>query len=199
MVSGTCKKPGCGNPMSTVALIRSESGELTELAFCKDHLSSLGGGYYIPNPTLADAQATSSSYEQCRFKSVVFAYGEAEQFSLVLVSTETEMVFVVPVGYPEACLIYQALKYPASPTPRTHQLMAALIHLLGGSLIEAVVEGFDTATQAYKCYLAVETTDGVARVECRGTDAVALTLFTTARIRVSSSLLGHDLSIDSGM
>ncbi len=199
MVHGICNKPGCGKGISTLALVRSPNGELTELAFCKDHSAFLGRGYLIPNPTITDAHPLSTSYEECRLKAVLFAYGESEQFSLVLASTKAQMVFVVPIGYPEACFIYQALKHLPSPTPRTHQLMVALIQLLGGSLVEAVVEDFDTTSQAYKCHLVIGTTDGVVHVECRGTDAVALSLFTTLRIRVNSFLLGHESGPDAGM
>jgi len=197
MLQADCNVTGCKHKATTLALVRSQAGQVSELAFCKDHTHHLGGGYFVPNPAAFAANPGLPTYVECWLRAVFFVYEEFQQFSLVLKGTDGKSALVVQIGYPEACSIYQAMKNAPSPTPPTHQLMAAIVQALGGSLSEAVVEGFDCQSQAYKCHLAVRTINGVVNVACRGSDAVALSLFTSLPIRVNSALMGRDLSVDS--
>ena len=197
MLQGECNVAGCKQKANTLALMQSQTGQVSELAFCKNHTQHLGGGYLVPNPAAFVPSQGLPTYVDCWLRAVIFAYGEYQQSSLVLKSMDCKSAFVVQIGYPEACSIYQAMKKTLSPTPPTHQLMGAMVEALGGFLLEAIVAGFDCGSQAYKCHLVIRTKNGIVNVACRGSDAVALSLFTPFPIRVNSILMGRELSTDS--
>jgi len=197
MLQADCNVAGCKHKASTLALMRSQTAQVSEAAFCKDHSQHVCGGYLVPNPAAFVAGPGLPTYVECWLRAVFFVYEEFQRFSLVLNSIDGKFAMLVQTGYPEACLVYHAVKKSPSPTPPTHQLMGAIVQALGGSVIEAVVEGYDTETKAYKCHLAVRTINRVVDVACRGSDAVALSLFTPFPIRVNSTLMGTDLSVES--
>lgn len=198
MFQADCNVAGCKNKAITLALMRPQPGQVSEVAFCNTHARHLDGGFIVPNPEMFTANQDPPAYVECRLWAVFFVYDDVLS-SIVLKGIDGKSAFVVHVGYAEACSIYHAMKGGPYPSPPTHALIGTLVQTLGGSLIEAVVESFDRKSQAYKCHLAVRTRDGVVNVACRGSDAVALTLFTNIPIRVNSSLLGTTLGADADL
>lgn len=195
MLQADCNVNGCKHKATTLAVMRSQSGQVSEVAFCNTHAEHLSGGYVVPNPAAFTGNPEAPTYMECRIWAVFFVC-EQVLSSIVLKGIDGRSAFVVHVGYPEACSIYHAMKGGPFPTPPTHALIDKLVQTLGGSLSEAVVESFDCKSQAYKCHLAVRTRDGVVNVACRGSDALALSLFTRIPIRVNSSLMGQSLGAD---
>lgn len=173
--------------------MRSRTGQVSELAVCKAHNVPPGPAYLLPN--LADFAVNLGvpTYVECWVHAVSFISDEVQWYGLVLKDIDDKSDLLVPIGYPEACAIYHEMKNSPYPTPPTHQLTATLVKTLGGSLIEAVVEGFNSQTQAYKCRLAVGTANGVVSITCRVSDAAALSLYMPLPIRVHSALMARKL------
>src|SRR5260370_758365 len=99
MLQADCNLAGCKQKANTLALMRSLTGQVSELALCKDHTQYLGGGYLVPNPAAFVANPGLPTYVECWLRAVFFVYEEFQQFSLVLKSIDGKSALVVQIGY----------------------------------------------------------------------------------------------------
>jgi len=152
--------------------------------------------YLIPDPRQVQIQISTAIYEVCKLHKLVFFYLRQHYF-IILRSIETESVFLMQTDYVQACSIYGAINKPQSPSPLTYQLFENIIHALGGSIVEAVITGYDKSFQIYQSHLVITGTGGKVNVPCRGSDAVGISLLAETPIKVNRAFMGH-LSTDLG-
>lgn len=95
------------------------------------------------------------------------------------------------IGAPEAAAISLALAGDTPPRPITHDLAAALVAALGGSVRQVTITGVRDGT--YYAVLEVASPDGTTRLlDARPSDAIALALRTDAPLLAAPDLLRTD-------
>ena len=90
------------------------------------------------------------------------------------------------IGASEAEEIQRCMQKIDTPRPLTHELAFSLVQGLGGELREAVIHNLDEGTYFAQLYL--EKAGGNYAVDCRPSDAVALTLRGAAPIYVTEDV-----------
>jgi bifunctional DNase/RNase len=193
MTMTKCAKAACGHDANgAVCVVVHCDGEPTELAFCPDHMGDAELDYMLRDPRQSQIHCATAAYEVCKLHKLVFLHGSQEYF-VILRSVHTQAIFLMQTGYVEACSIYGAINRPDHPIPLTYQLFENLVHMLNGSIIEAVFDGYNKDYQAYENHLVIGKQDGVAEVPCRGSDAVGIAFLAKTPIKVNTSFLGHVL------
>ncbi len=90
------------------------------------------------------------------------------------------------IGRTAAVEITQCLKGESSPRPMTHQLACTLVEKLSGRIQETVIHELDQGT--YFAELRVEQNGEVFGVDCRPSDAIALSLRSSAPIYITEKV-----------
>ena len=98
------------------------------------------------------------------------------------------------IGASEAREIQRCMQQVESPRPLTHELAFSLMEGLGGGLQEAVIHDLEEGT--YFAELRLEKDGEILAVDCRPSDAVALTLRGTAPIFVTEQVWSAAASDD---
>ena len=190
MTDIACCSPGCNKEARVFALFQAMDGTPTEVSLCKEHLGDLGIDYLLPDLSRIDTWAFCAAVEECVLHAVVLVH-EPQECMLVLRSKTDELFFVVPTGYVEACWVVQIARktrYPATPT---HELIANIVRALGASVLGASVYAYDANSGAFKCSLSITAPNGPVQVDCRISDAVAISLVSDFPIMIAKSFLGR--------
>ena len=95
--------------------------------------------------------------------------------------------FPIVIGLSEALAIERRLRGEEPPRPMSHDLMASLIHTLGGRLDRVVVHELSEGT--FYAVLCIETPEGERLVDARPSDAIALAVADGISVYVSESVL----------
>jgi bifunctional DNase/RNase len=99
-----------------------------------------------------------------------------------------ERTFPIVIGLPEAFAIERRLKGIEIPRPQTHDLLASVIRLLGGTLER--IEIHDLQGGTFYAKLVIEQDDGsTVEVDSRPSDAIALGVAEDVPILVEESVL----------
>jgi bifunctional DNase/RNase len=106
-----------------------------------------------------------------------------------------ERTLPIWVGPVEANAIAMQVENVAPPRPMTHDLVRNLLTDLGASLTRVVISDLRDGT--YYAYLQLDRDGEVLYIDARPSDALALSLRTTAPVFVESSVMERTGSIDS--
>lgn len=93
------------------------------------------------------------------------------------------------IGRHEAEEIGRCLRATATPRPLTHQLAASLVEALGGKLVGAVINDLRDGT--FYARLTLESPNGRVQVDCRPSDAIALSLRCASPIHVAEQVMAE--------
>jgi bifunctional DNase/RNase len=186
-----CSSPGCRNQVTVFALCLTPNGTPSDLSLCDAHLGNLGPELMVPDPACVDTRLLGNSFEACVLKTVLFQHN-VQRFTLVLESRESQSVFLFPTGFVEASWVRFIAAKASYLGPSTHDLMLNILDVLGGTLVEAVVDGYDKNTRGYECHVVVRTADGASNhVKCRASDGVAFSLASGFPFKVHKAFLGY--------
>jgi len=126
----------------------------------------------------------------------VFIREMADVQIIELREVEGERTFPIVIGLPEAFAIERRLKSVESPRPQTHDLLAALISSLGGTLKEIIIH--DLAEGVFFAKLVIERDGATIEVDSRPSDAIALGVSESAPIYVAEHVLEQAIA-DQGV
>lgn len=117
---------------------------------------------------------------------------------------EGDRTFPIVIGLNEAFAIERRLKGIEIPRPQTHDLLASVIHEMGGSLKEIIIN--DLAEGTFFAKLIIEQDGGELEIDSRPSDAIALGVAQDVPIYVAEHVLeqsqddsafGQDLDLDA--
>jgi bifunctional DNase/RNase len=189
MADARCQRPACRKVASALAVEFEVHGKATEVAFCRDHFADFDMDFALPSPLHLDGDISATLFEECRLFRVFFDH-DAEVYAIVLKSVTTNLVFAMRTGYVGACSVFGVARAGLGLNPLTYELVNSLISGLDGSVVEAVIDGYNTEVKKYKCHLLIRKGQDVIRLNCRGSDAVGISFLARAPIRVNAAFLG---------
>ena len=114
-----------------------------------------------------------------------------DQQVIMLRETEGERSFPIVIGIFEATSIDRRVKGMPSPRPLTHDLVAAVIDLMGGELQDIFIS--DLREHTYFAKLRIRKDGELVEVDCRPSDAIALAVTAKVPIYVAEDVLGEAL------
>jgi uncharacterized protein len=114
-----------------------------------------------------------------------------DQQVIMLRETEGERSFPIVIGIFEATSIDRRVKGMPSPRPLTHDLVAAVIDLMGGELQDIFIS--DLREHTYFAKLRIRKDGELVEVDCRPSDAVALAVTAKVPIYVAEDVLSEAL------
>ena len=91
---------------------------------------------------------------------------------VVLKETEGERFFPIVIGMPEILAIDRRIKNQKFARPLTHDLLAATIESLGGTLEKMVITDLNNHT--YYANLCIKINGQTVNIDCRPSDALAV-------------------------
>lgn len=106
---------------------------------------------------------------------------------VILRDPESETFLPIWIGLFEANAIQLGLESSKSPRPRTHDLLASVLHSLGAEVVKVVVE--DLKDQTFYAVIHVDHGSSRVRIDARPSDAIALALRTDSPVFVVRSVL----------
>jgi len=106
---------------------------------------------------------------------------------VVLASTDEAEFLPIFIGPAEAAAIWRYLHHAEAPRPMTHDLLAAAIEKLGGTLRKVTVTELKKGTFYARIEIAVG--EKVIEVDARPSDAIALALKTKTDIYVAKEVM----------
>ena len=112
-----------------------------------------------------------------------------DQQVIMLRETEGERSFPIVIGIFEATSIDRRVKGMPSPRPLTHDLVAAVIDLMGGELQDIFIS--DLREHTYFAKLRIRKDGELVEVDCRPSDAIALAVTAKVPIYVAEDVLGE--------
>ena len=95
-----------------------------------------------------------------------------DQQVIVLAERSGERSFPIVIGMPEILAIDRRHKGLLLPRPLTHDLLASVIHQLGGRLVRVVIH--DLAQHTFFAKLMVQVGSRTVEIDSRPSDAIAL-------------------------
>jgi bifunctional DNase/RNase len=114
-----------------------------------------------------------------------------DQQVIMLRETEGDRSFPIVIGIFEATSIDRRVKGMPSPRPLTHDLVAAVIDLMGGELQDIFIS--DLREHTYFAKLRIRKDGELVEVDCRPSDAIALAVTAKVPIYVAEDVLGEAL------
>ncbi len=114
-----------------------------------------------------------------------------DQQVIMLRESEGERSFPIVIGIFEATSIDRRVKGMPSPRPLTHDLVAAVIDLMGGELQDIYIS--DLREHTYFAKLRIRKDGELVEVDCRPSDAIALAVTAKVPIFVAEDVLGEAL------
>jgi bifunctional DNase/RNase len=114
-----------------------------------------------------------------------------DQQVIMLRETEGERSFPIVIGIFEATSIDRRVRGLPSPRPLTHDLVAAVIDLMGGELQDIFIS--DLREHTYFAKLRIRKDGELVEVDCRPSDAVALAVTAKVPIYVAEDVLAEAL------
>ncbi|MCL4211724.1 MAG: bifunctional nuclease family protein [Phycisphaeraceae bacterium] len=112
-----------------------------------------------------------------------------DQQIIELTEIDGERRFPIVIGLAEAVAIERRLKGIEIPRPQTHDLLAATIKALGGTLRKIVIHDLNDAT--FYAKLVIEQQGRMIEVDSRPSDAIALGVADNVEIEVAESVLSQ--------
>jgi bifunctional DNase/RNase len=122
----------------------------------------------------------------------VFSVGQvqnSQEHLLILREQDGQRLLPISIGLYEATAIAVGAESIHMPRPMTHDLLAAVISRMQGSLARVVIH--DLRDETFICQLEIVTEKGVIEVDCRPSDAVAVALRTESPIFVTEEVLAQ--------
>jgi bifunctional DNase/RNase len=191
MSQTNCSHSACAGPPVKWALVVNGAGDLTERAYCKEHVTDFGISDVVASSPYLESRSLDRIYEKCNLRALL-CESDSNYYTLVMKGSQSGFAFVSPIGYPEASWIWHlALKTPHAGVA-THELIKSIVESLKGSLREAIVHDFDREADAYSCHLTIESDRGDVNVRCRVSDAVAISLVAQMPVKIDTAFLGTD-------
>lgn len=114
---------------------------------------------------------------------------------IVLHEVDGERSLPIVVGLFEATSINRKVKGEPSPRPLTHDLIVNAIELLGGDIQDVVI--YDLRDGTYYAKLRVRHDGELRDIDCRTSDAVAVSVIAKVPIYVNESVLGDGSDDDA--
>lgn len=96
----------------------------------------------------------------------------------------------IVIGLFEATSIERRVKGIATPRPLTHDLIVSAIEMLGGEIRDITISELKNHT--YYAKLRIEQEGEMMEMDCRPSDAVAISVTARVPIFVSDSVFGED-------
>jgi bifunctional DNase/RNase len=113
-------------------------------------------------------------------------------FIVILRDEENAEMLPIWVGKPEASSISFALEDVTTPRPMTHDLMKAVLDVVGAKVISVVISDLKENTYYAKVHLSYEDSEYV--IDARPSDAIALALRTKAPIFANEEVIRKQAS-----
>ena len=110
-----------------------------------------------------------------------------EQQIIVLKEVDGERKFPIVIGSGEAYAIDRRLKGVVHPRPLTHDLLAAVIDSMGGTIDRIEINNLQDHT--FYARIHIRRDGQVVKVDSRPSDAIALGVATTVPIYVAEHVL----------
>lgn len=111
----------------------------------------------------------------------------SEQQIIFLKEVDGERTLPIVIGSAEALAIDRRLKGTAFVRPQTHQLLLSVIEKLGGKLERIVIN--DLQSHTFFAQLIIRQNGRAVEVDCRPSDAIALSVPNTIPIFVADHVL----------
>ncbi len=96
----------------------------------------------------------------------------------------------IVIGLFEATSIERRVKGIATPRPLTHDLIVSAIEMLGGEIRDITISELKNHT--YYAKLRIEQEGEMMEIDCRPSDAVAISVTARVPIFVGDSVFGED-------
>jgi hypothetical protein len=123
---------------------------------------------------------------QMELHKIIISEMQPEQI-IMLKEVDGERKFPIVIGNPEAYAIDRRLKGVVSPRPLTHDLLASVIEMLGGTIDRIEINNLQDHTFFARIHI---RRDGeTLKVDSRPSDAIALGVATMVPIYVSEHVL----------
>lgn len=91
---------------------------------------------------------------------------------ITLMECDGDRSFPIAIGLPEAFAIERRLRRVEIPRPQTHDLLASMIVILGGTLERIEIRSLEQGT--FFASLMIEKDGEMIEVDCRPSDAIAI-------------------------
>lgn len=127
---------------------------------------------------------------EVRVTQLMVSEGQEQQFVLLReahppAGAKAREILMV-IGMPEAAEIARCLRAETTERPLTHELAYRILTQLGGRLVEAVIR--DLQHNVYFAELHVDHLGVPLRIDCRPSDALALSLRNRSRVYVRNQV-----------
>jgi bifunctional DNase/RNase len=123
---------------------------------------------------------------QMELHKIIISEMQPEQI-IMLKEVDGERKFPIVIGNPEAYAIDRRLKGVVSPRPLTHDLLASVIEMLGGTIDRIEINNLQDHTFFARIHI---RRDGeTLKIDSRPSDAIALGVATMVPIYVSEHVL----------
>lgn len=113
--------------------------------------------------------------------------GGTDDHLMVLKEADGNRLLVISIGLTEATAIAVAIEGIEAPRPMTHDLLSHLIRRLQAEVIRVVIH--DLRNETFIGQLDIRTEKGILEVDCRPSDAVAISVRTGSPIFVTEGVL----------
>src|SRR5580700_7342019 len=113
---------------------------------------------------------------------------------IILKEVDGDRSFPIVIGIFEATSIDRRVRGAPSQRPLTHDLVTAVVDLLGGEIQDIVIS--DLQEHTYFAKLRIRKDGELIEVDCRPSDAVALAVTARVPIYVNEDVLGEALDED---
>ena len=123
---------------------------------------------------------------QMELHKIIISEMQPEQI-IMLKEVDGERKFPIVIGTPEAYSIDRRLKGIVSPRPLTHDLLAAVIEQLGGTLERIEINNLQDHT--FFARIHIRRNGETLKIDSRPSDAIALGVATMVPIYVAEHVL----------
>lgn len=110
-----------------------------------------------------------------------------DQQIIVLRERDGERRFPIIIGTSEAAAIHRRLRDQPTPRPLTHELLASVVHTMGGELEKIVVN--DLRDHTFYATIYIRRNGELLEIDSRPSDAIALSAGTDIPIYVAEKVL----------
>jgi hypothetical protein len=123
---------------------------------------------------------------QMELHKIIISEMQPEQI-IMLKEVDGERKFPIVIGNPEAYAIDRRLKGVVSPRPLTHDLLATVIEMLGGTIDRIEINNLQDHT--FFARIHIRRNGEILKIDSRPSDAIALGVATMVPIYVAEHVL----------
>ena len=123
---------------------------------------------------------------QMELHKIIISEMQPEQI-IMLKEVDGERKFPIVIGKPEAYAIDRRLKGVVSPRPLTHDLLATVIEMLGGTIDRIEINNLQDHT--FFARIHIRRNGEILKIDSRPSDAIALGVATMVPIYVAEHVL----------